>query len=89
LPTQIYSETIEEDISIPRTTQDLKILKKQLRKKAVADVERRFILQALERNNWNVTRAADDVGMQRTNFQTLMRKYNIRLRDLSPQPAEE
>jgi len=89
LPTQIYSESIEEDIGIPRTIQDLKILKKQLREKAVVDVERRFILQALERNNWNVTRAADDVGMQRTNFQALMRKYNIRLRDLSSQPAEE
>ncbi len=89
LPTQIYSESIEEDIGIPRTTRDLKILKKQLRKKAVADVERRFILQALERNNWNVTRAADNVGMQRTNFQALMRKYNIRLRDLASQPAEE
>jgi DNA-binding NtrC family response regulator len=89
LPTQIYSETIEEDISIPRTTQDLKILKKQLREKAVADVERRFLLQALERNNWNVTRAADEVEMQRTNFQAMMRKYNIRLRDLSSQPSEE
>lgn len=89
LPQQIYSESIEEDISIPRTAQDLKIMKKQLREKAVADVERRFTLQALERNNWNVTRAADDVGMQRTNFQGLMRKYNVRLRDLSPQEVEE
>jgi two-component system NtrC family response regulator len=83
LPTQIYSESIEEDIGVPRTTHDLKILKKQLREKAVIDVERRFVLQALERNNWNVTRAADEVGMQRSNFQALMRKYNVRLRDLS------
>ncbi|MCD6385052.1 sigma-54-dependent Fis family transcriptional regulator [Candidatus Sumerlaeota bacterium] len=89
LPPQIYSESIEENISIPRTAKDLKILKKELREKAVADVERRFVLQALERNNWNVTRAAEDVGMQRPNFQALLRKYNIRLRDLSPSLKEE
>jgi hypothetical protein len=39
-----------------------------LGKKAVEDVEKAFVLNALERNNWNVTRAADDVGMLRPNF---------------------
>jgi transcriptional regulator of acetoin/glycerol metabolism len=36
------------------------------------------VLEALERNNWNVTRAAQEVDIQRPNFQALMRKHGIR-----------
>ena len=44
-------------------------------------MERRFVLEALKRNDWNATRAAAQTGMQRTNFQALMRKYQIHVRD--------
>jgi len=72
-----------EDItfSVPRTTEELKELKKHLRDKAVEEVERLFILGALARNDWNVTQSAKDVGMLRPNFQALMRKHNIRAAD--------
>jgi two-component system NtrC family response regulator len=43
--------------------------------------ERLFVLGALTRNEWNVTRSSKDVGMLRQNFQALMRKYNIRIED--------
>jgi transcriptional regulator with GAF, ATPase, and Fis domain len=33
----------------------------------------------LMKNDWNVTRAALKVGLQRTNFQMLMKKHNIKL----------
>ena len=59
----------------------MKEIKKHLREKAVEEIEKAFILNALERNNWNVTRASDDVGMLRPNFQALMRKYNLRARE--------
>jgi len=36
-----------------------------------------FVEEALKRNDWNVSRAARDVNMQRSNFQVLMKKYNI------------
>jgi transcriptional regulator with PAS, ATPase and Fis domain len=65
---------------IPMTSENLKKIKKQLREKAVEEVERTFILNALERNDWNVTKAAEEVGMLRPNFQALMRKYNLRAR---------
>ncbi len=65
---------------IPMTSEELKEIKKKLREKIVEDVERAFILNALERHNWNATRAAEEVGMIRTNFQALMRKYNLRAR---------
>ena len=36
------------------------------------------MLEALQRNGWNVTRAAADVGIQRPNFQMLMRRHGIK-----------
>lgn len=62
---------------VPMTSEELKERKKALREKSVEEVERAFILGALKRNGWNVTRAAGEVGMQRTNFQALVKKYNL------------
>jgi transcriptional regulator with GAF, ATPase, and Fis domain len=62
------------------TSDELKEIKKQVREKAVEEIERSFVLNALERHQWNVTRAAGEVGMLRPNFQALMRKYNLRAR---------
>jgi DNA-binding NtrC family response regulator len=64
----------------PKTNVELKKLKKELRLKTVEKVERDFLIHALERNAWNVTRAAKNVGMQRTNFQGLMKKHGITAR---------
>ncbi|MBW1901094.1 MAG: sigma-54-dependent Fis family transcriptional regulator [Deltaproteobacteria bacterium] len=61
----------------PSTNEELKRLKKEIRQKAVNKVERNFILNALMQNDWNVTRAAEKVGLQRTNFQNLMKKHSI------------
>lgn len=64
--------------NVPRDNAELKQVKKQIREKAVARVERNFLLNALARNQWNITRAATEVGMQRTNFQNLVKKHGIR-----------
>jgi DNA-binding NtrC family response regulator len=74
-------EKEEVEIQVPLTSDGLKELKKHLREKAVEEVERVFIINALERNSGNVTRAAEEVGMLRPNFQALMRKYNIRAKE--------
>jgi len=63
---------------IPSTVTELKEIKKVIRKKSVEDIERLFITRALNRSDWNVTHAAKDVGMDRANFQAMMRRYNIR-----------
>ncbi len=65
-------------LQTPRNSEELKELKRHLRDRAVEEVESLFVLSALNRNEWNVTRAAKDVGMLRPNFQALMRKHNIR-----------
>jgi len=70
-----------EGSAVPRTGEELKRLKKAAREKSVEDVEKQFVLEALKRNEWNVTRSAEETGMQRPNFQALMKKYAIRVRD--------
>jgi DNA-binding NtrC family response regulator len=77
LPFVVGVEAAQPDMPIPKTSEELKQVKKELRETAVEDVEKSFILDALTRNDWNVTKSAEDVGMQRPNFQALMRKYNI------------
>jgi len=57
----------------------LKRIKKEIRQMAVSKVEKNFVLNALTQNNWVVTRAAKQVGLQRTNFQNLMKKHGIKL----------
>ena len=42
------------------------------------ELERRYILSLLERNTWNVSRAAKDARVKRTTFDSRMRKLGIR-----------
>jgi DNA-binding NtrC family response regulator len=72
------------DLEVPRTSEDLKRIKKIAREKSVEDVEKLFIQETLKRNASNVTKSAEETGMQRSNFQALMKKYNIRVRDTDP-----
>ncbi len=62
---------------VPRDADELRIMKKSLRERSVAEVERVFVIEALRDNDWNVTRAARAVGMQRPNFHALMKKHRI------------
>ncbi len=73
------------DLTVPRTSEELKQYKKVARQKSVENVEKHFVLSALKRNRWNVTRAAEETGMQRSNFQALMAKYDIRIRGIEPE----
>jgi DNA-binding NtrC family response regulator len=73
-------ESIERLIEyVPSNNDELKRVKKEIREKAVDAVERNFVLRALMQSNWNVTKAAKTVGLQRTNFQNLMKKHNVTL----------
>ena len=62
---------------IPDTAEAFVERKKELRAEAVERVERLFVLKALRAAGWNVSEAARNVGMQRTNLHALMRKYGI------------
>jgi DNA-binding NtrC family response regulator len=73
---------------VPSTGDELKRTKKAAREKSVEGIEKAFVLEALKRNAWSVTRSAEQTGMQRANFQALMKKHNIRLRGAAA-PAED
>ncbi len=76
-PEHFSSLIVPPSKEIPLTIEDLKKKKKKLRNKSVEDIEKTFLLEALRRNQWNVSKAASDVKMQRTNFHALLKKYNI------------
>ena len=77
----IDSSRRPDDFAVPRTGDELKRVKKAAREKSVEEIEKQFVLEALRRNDWNVTKSAEETGMQRPNFQALMKKYTIRVRD--------
>jgi DNA-binding NtrC family response regulator len=76
------------DLGVPRTSEELKRVKKIARQKSVENVEKLFVLGALKRNNWSVTKSAEETGMQRSNLQALMKKYSIRIRGTSQDDDE-
>jgi DNA-binding NtrC family response regulator len=57
----------------PRTKQELADACDRARR----EVERRFLLAVLQRNEWNVTRTAGETGYSRRNLQLLMRKHGL------------
>ncbi len=63
--------------NLPSNWEEFKRLKQEVRDAAVQELERRFLVEALARSEGNVTKAAEDVGMQRSNFHALMRKYGL------------
>ncbi len=64
---------------LPHTWEEFKRLKQQVRDAAVEDLERRFLTEALERCEGNVSRAAEEIGIQRPNLHALLRKYGLRV----------
>ncbi|MFC7391454.1 sigma-54 interaction domain-containing protein [Scopulibacillus cellulosilyticus] len=47
-------------------------------KSAVASAEAQYILDALEKTDWNITKAAESIGTTRQNMQYHMKKFNIK-----------
>jgi DNA-binding NtrC family response regulator len=78
LPDEVRNASPQPTVSqLPRNWEAFKEFKQQIRDAAVQQVERRFLSEALQRSDGNVSKAAQDVGMQRTNFHALMRKYGL------------
>ena len=67
----------------PQTIDELNELKKRLRDRAVVEAEEAFLMSALRRNDFSVTRAAQQAGMQRSNFQALLKKHGLRIKDIA------
>lgn len=65
---------------IPVTAEELKEMKQHIRGQAIEALERSFLLSALDRNNWNATRAAEETGILRPNFQAMLKKHGISIK---------
>jgi DNA-binding NtrC family response regulator len=65
---------------IPQNAEELKEMKRHIRDHAMESLEGLFVRNALDRNNWNVTRAAEETGILRPNFQSMMKKLGISVR---------
>ncbi|MGK2944330.1 MAG: sigma-54-dependent transcriptional regulator [Desulfuromonadales bacterium] len=77
MPGDDHSSALSADQSVPCDANELKERKRLLREEAVVPLERAFLLNAMDRNDWNITRAAEEVGMQRPNFQAMLKKLGI------------
>jgi transcriptional regulator with GAF, ATPase, and Fis domain len=88
LPDHIQEAAPSAEVKDPTTVEELKAATRELRQKSVEDLERRFVVNALSRNDWRVAPAAQEVGMQRTNFYRLIRKYEIQMPSRGPEDAE-
>jgi len=77
MPGDDHDSFLSADQAVPIDANELKERKRLLREEAVVPLERAFLLCALDRNGWNITRAAEEVGMQRPNFQAMLKKQGI------------
>lgn len=62
---------------VPETLDALKAAKQHLLENQFGEIEKAFLKKALSKAAGNITRAARHVGMQRSNFSTLMKKHGL------------
>ncbi len=74
----VLTKSIFEEPKHLLTATDLKEAKENLPEDAKASLEKNFILQLLDRHNWNVTRAVKASGISRSKFYRLLEKYQIK-----------
>ncbi|MBF0105930.1 MAG: sigma-54-dependent Fis family transcriptional regulator [Deltaproteobacteria bacterium] len=78
LPREFHQEFLfEEKYDLPSDWEAFKQMKNKIRESAVDNLEKKFLLKALDANRGNVSKASKYVGMQRTNFHSLLRKHGI------------
>lgn len=78
LPVQISeARQLPTATQLPRNWEEFKQFKYQARDALTQELESRFLTEALARNGGNVTKAAEEVGIQRTQMHALMRKYGL------------
>jgi transcriptional regulator with GAF, ATPase, and Fis domain len=78
LPDELRGHVAAPALPVPQTNEELKAAKRSMHDRLCGELEKRFVLDALCRNDWNVSRAARETGMLRPNFHALMRKHGIR-----------
>ena len=71
--------------AVPKTLGELKAFKRGLLERDYGQMEKAFLIKALDACDGNITHAADLVGMQRSNFSNLMKKHHLLTRGANAQ----
>lgn len=77
LPVEVTEWALPAGARPPRNTEELKLIKKTEKDRVVGHIEKQFVMEALRQNKGNISRSACDVGMDRRQFQNLIKKYRI------------
>jgi transcriptional regulator of acetoin/glycerol metabolism len=83
VPEEILSESSSERTykqRQPLSYGELKQMKKEIKNEAYADLEIRFLENALNRYNWNISKTAEAVGIDRRLLQNMIKKHGIKRR---------
>jgi DNA-binding NtrC family response regulator len=83
---QMQTRRKQRQENIPNSLEELKALKQNILNDVYAPLEKSFLLKALRDAGGNITRAAGNVGMQRSNFSALIKKYDISAEDFRDTP---
>jgi DNA-binding NtrC family response regulator len=89
LPEELQLEDKEEEeAKFPVDKQELKQMKKQAQQKIKEEMEKKFIVEALRQGEGNILRSSAKVGMDRRQFQNLIKKYGISKTDFDRNGCE-
>ncbi|MCP2520326.1 sigma-54 dependent transcriptional regulator [Candidatus Aminicenantes bacterium AC-708-M15] len=76
IPSEILS-AVEEQVKFPFSKEELNKAKKIARQRAASEVERKFAISLLSKHKGNISRAAREIGMNRRQFQALLKRNKI------------
>jgi len=79
----LFRSGVHSQSVIPKDAEELKNIKKQIRESSIQEIEKLFVIDALKRSEWNISQAARNVKMQRSNFQALIKKHGINKEGMS------
>jgi len=85
LPDEVRLPSPTDETLIPKNKEELKKAKRLAKAKVVGEIEKRFLIHALSRNDWNISQTARDVRMDRRQLQNMIKRYGIK-RPGTPSP---
>jgi two-component system nitrogen regulation response regulator NtrX len=66
---------------IPQTYEELKQMKREVKDEMYAELEIGFLRNALIKNQWNISKTAEAVGIDRRLLQNMIKKHGLRRKD--------
>lgn len=83
-PDSFPAEIFSSDFAVATIPLDIEMTLEQTRKKAISDIEQRYLQETLSRNNGRVDRSAAAAGITTRQLNKLMKKHAIDKNDYKP-----